>query len=43
MRDLILLGVTTGFFVLCALYISLCDRIIGPDNDETINAEGAGR
>ncbi|HNJ97373.1 MAG TPA: hypothetical protein PLV13_04575 [Ilumatobacteraceae bacterium] len=43
MRDLILLGVTTGFFVLCALYINLCDRIIGPDPDENINTEGTGR
>ncbi len=43
MRDIVFLGITTGFFVLCALYIGLCDRIIGPDADDAAPHEGAGR
>ena len=32
MTDLLVLAVTLAFFALCAGYISLCDRLIGPDD-----------
>jgi hypothetical protein len=31
MRDVIYIAIATGFFAICIAYISLCDRIIGPD------------
>lgn len=32
MSDLIFIAVLVGFFVLCALYVQLCDHLIGPDD-----------
>ena len=32
MADIILIAVTIAFFVICALYVQWCDRIIGPDD-----------
>lgn len=43
MNDLVLIAVVTGFFALCALYVNLCDRIIGPDSDEIGAGEGGAR
>ena len=31
MADLVFLGLTAAFFALCVGYVSLCDRILGPD------------
>ena len=31
MSDVIFIGVMIVFFVLCALYVQLCDRMIGSD------------
>ena len=31
MSDVIFIAATIVFFVLCALYVHWCDRIIGPD------------
>jgi hypothetical protein len=31
MADLLFLGVTMGFFCVCAGYVALCDRIVGID------------
>jgi hypothetical protein len=31
MADLLFLGVTMGFFCVCAGYVTLCDRIVGID------------
>ena len=31
MSDVIFIAVMIAFFVLCALYVSLCDRMIGSD------------
>jgi hypothetical protein len=31
MADIIFIAVALAFFALCALYVSWCDRIIGPD------------
>ena len=35
MSDVIFLGVAAVFFVLMALYVRLCDRMIGPDEVAT--------
>lgn len=35
MADIIFIAVALAFFALCALYVHLCDRIIGPDAFET--------
>ncbi len=43
MPDLVFLAIATGFFALCALYVNLCDRIIGPDPDDSPAHEGASR
>jgi hypothetical protein len=32
MSDLIFIAVLLAFFVLCALYVQLCDHMIGPDD-----------
>ena len=32
MQDVVYLAVTVAFFVLSALFVVLCDRIIGPDD-----------
>ncbi|MBK5331186.1 MAG: hypothetical protein JJD93_04400 [Ilumatobacteraceae bacterium] len=32
MSDVIFIAVLLAFFVLCALYVQLCDRMIGPDD-----------
>jgi hypothetical protein len=34
MRDVIVLAITAGFFVLCVAYVRWCDHIIGPDPDD---------
>jgi hypothetical protein len=31
MSDVVFIAVMVVFFVLCALYVQLCDRMIGPD------------
>ena len=31
MTDLLVIFATLGFFALCAAYVHLCDRVIGPD------------
>ena len=31
MSDVVFIAVIVVFFVLCALYVQLCDRMIGPD------------
>ena len=31
MTDLLVVLVTLAFFAVCAAYVSLCDRVIGPD------------
>ncbi len=31
MRDVLVVAMTVGFFALCVAYVTLCDRIIGPD------------
>ncbi len=31
MADIIFIAVALAFFALCAVYVRLCDRIIGPD------------
>lgn len=32
MSDVIFIAVLIAFFVLCTLYVQLCDRMIGPDD-----------
>ena len=32
MTDLLVILVTLAFFALCAGYVHLCDRVIGPDD-----------
>lgn len=34
MKDVVVVLMTLGFFALCVLYISLCDRIVGPDEQD---------
>jgi hypothetical protein len=34
MRDVIVLAIIAGFFLLCVAYVAWCDRIIGPDPDD---------
>jgi hypothetical protein len=33
MRDVVVLVITAGFFLLCVAYVRWCDSIIGPDPD----------
>ncbi|HEY4608166.1 MAG TPA: hypothetical protein VIH06_03160 [Ilumatobacteraceae bacterium] len=35
MSDVIFIGVVLGFFALAALYVRLCDSMIGPDEMTT--------
>lgn len=43
MRDVVVILMTVGFFALCVLYVGLCDRIVGPDEqDGDLGAPGAG-
>ena len=35
MSDVIFLGIAFAFFVLTALYVRLCDHMIGPDDVAT--------
>jgi hypothetical protein len=30
-NDLWMIAATLGFFAVCAAYVALCDRIVGPD------------
>ncbi len=39
MSDVIFIAVMLAFFVLCALYVQLCDRMIGPD-ESTLAVRG---
>jgi hypothetical protein len=32
MSDVIFIAIMIAFFVLCALYVQLCDHMIGPDD-----------
>jgi hypothetical protein len=41
MADLLMLLIVLVFFVLCVAYVSLCDRIIGPDIIDTDVASGS--
>ncbi|MEO6989542.1 MAG: hypothetical protein ABI239_12955 [Aquihabitans sp.] len=41
MPDLLYLVVTVAFFAVVAGFVTLCDRIIGPDSDHG-NPQGAG-
>jgi hypothetical protein len=34
MRDVVVLAIIAGFFLLCVAYVRWCDRIIGPDPDD---------
>lgn len=42
MADVVMLLVVTGVFILCAAYVAVCDRIIGPDPTpvEPVTGEG---
>lgn len=40
MSDVIFIAVMIAFFVLCALYVQLCDHLIGPD-DPAVTGAGA--
>lgn len=35
MRDVVLLATMLGFIALCIAYVRGCDRLIGPDEDES--------
>ena len=49
MSDVIFVAVLLAFFVLCTLYVQLCDRIVGPDDlaiagrgtDPTLDSQSA--
>ena len=43
MADLVMIVVTMVFFAGCVGYVSLCDRIIGPDEalDDTLGDDGS--
>lgn len=41
MADLLLLVITVGFFAAAAGFVSVCDRVIGPDSDHA-DASGVG-
>jgi hypothetical protein len=34
MNDLLVVLMTIGFFAVCIAYVALCDRIVGPDEDD---------
>ena len=39
MADILLILTMVAFFVACAVYVSWCDRIIGPDPEPTTEHE----
>ena len=39
MADIVLILTMVAFFVVCAVYVSWCDRIIGPDPEPTTERE----
>ena len=44
MSDVIFIAVMIAFFVLCALYVNVCDRLIGTDDqsiEPTLDSETA--
>jgi hypothetical protein len=40
MRDVIVLAIIAGFFLLCVAYVAWCDHIIGPDPDDLRDDDG---
>jgi hypothetical protein len=40
MGDLLFIAITIAFFALAAGFVVLCDRIIGPDRDFDLLADG---
>ena len=34
MKDLVVILMTVGFFAVCVAYVALCDRIVGPDDQD---------
>ena len=43
MADLVFLGLTAAFFALCVGYVSLCDRILGPDPEVLSSSTSEGK
>jgi hypothetical protein len=41
MNDFAFVGIILAFFILAALFVALCDRIIGPEEDALIEVEAA--
>ena len=41
MSDVIVLALILAFFALCVAYVTLCDRIIGPDPEPSPTPSGA--
>jgi len=42
-RDLLYVVITVAFFALCTGLVVACDRLIGPDEDDLLDAvDGAG-
>ena len=41
MSDVIFIAVMIVFFLLCALYVHVCDRMIGPDELAIAGGQGA--
>ena len=39
MADIVLILTMVAFFVVCATYVSWCDRIIGPDREPVTDGE----
>jgi hypothetical protein len=42
MNDLLVVLMTVGFFAVCIAYVALCDRIVGPDEDDLETEPDAG-
>jgi type IV secretory pathway TrbL component len=38
-KDLVVILMVLGFFALCVVYVALCDRIVGPDDQAGDGAE----
>ena len=34
MKDVVVVLMTVGFFAFCVAYVALCDRIVGPDDQD---------
>jgi len=34
MRDIVFVAVVIGFFLLCALFVRICDAIVGPAREQ---------